>query len=82
MGTSADGTDLSVITDKLDYAPGEDVTLTISGVTAGGSVTIAIADDVSDPGDDGDADTYSAFTATDGGAGDLDGIANGTIVTT
>ena len=63
MGTSADGTDLSVITDKLDYAPGEDVTLTISGVTAGGSVTIAIADDVSDPGDDGDADTYSAFTA-------------------
>jgi hypothetical protein len=72
---------LEVSTDKLDYAPGETAILTITGVTQGGSVTVEIADDPTDPGDDGDADVYDPFVVVDGGTGDLDGIKNGTIVT-
>ena len=34
----------------------------------------------SDPGINGIADVYSPFTVTDGGTGDADGIANGTVV--
>jgi hypothetical protein len=71
---------LTVTTDKADYAPGEDVILTVEGVTTGSSVEIQIADAAADPGDDGDADTYAPLTITDGGTGDLDGIADGRIM--
>ncbi len=71
---------LTVTTDKLDYAPGETATITVTGVTEGAEVVLEINDDPSDPGDDGDADIYQPFSVTDGGAGDADGLANGTIV--
>ena len=69
-------------TDKPDYAPGETVTITASGFEAGSTIEFAIADSLEDPGDDGDADVYTPFTVTDGGAGDLDGTVNGEIITT
>ncbi len=72
----------SVITDKLDYRPGETAMITASGFRPGETITFTIADDPQDPGDDGDADLYQPFSVTDGGAGDLDGIANGQVVTT
>ncbi len=75
-------TTASVSTDKADYAPGSIATITASGFAAGASITFAIADLPSSPGSDGDADVYAPFTVTDGGAGDLDGLANGTVVTT
>jgi len=70
---------LSVFTDQLDYAPGETVEITVTGVTVGGTVTFNIEDDPLDPGDDGDADIYEPFTIVDGGEGDLDGLVNGSI---
>jgi uncharacterized repeat protein (TIGR01451 family) len=73
--------DLTVTTDKADYAPGEIAFITASGLEAGATVEFAIADDPNAPGDDGDADVYSPFSVTDGGLGDIDGIANGRIVT-
>ncbi len=72
----------TVVTDKADYAPGETVTITASGFAVGSTIEFAIADDPSDPGDDGNADVYAPFAVTDGGAGDLDGSPNGQVVTT
>src|SRR5918993_1373286 len=69
-----------VTTDQPDYAPGSTATFTATGTTIGGSVEFAVADDPADPGDDGHADVYKRFIVTDGGAGDLDGQANGTVV--
>jgi hypothetical protein len=77
----AGGDRASVTTDKPDYSPGEEAVITASGFRPGDTVTFAIADDPKDPGDDGDADTYAPFSVTDGGAGDLDGKVNGTVVT-
>ncbi|MDJ0730787.1 MAG: hypothetical protein QNJ33_12415, partial [Crocosphaera sp.] len=74
--------DPTVSTDKADYAPGATVTITASNFAPGSTILFEIADDPSDPGDDGDADVYPSFSVTDGGVGDLDGEANGTIVTT
>jgi len=68
-------------TNKLDYAPSETVTLTLSEVDPGSSFVFAVRDSVSDPGDDGVANVYSPFWVTDGGLGDLDGLVNGQIVT-
>lgn len=73
---------LAVITDKLDYAPGETVTMTITGVTKGGKITYTLADSPTDPGDDGVVTQYGSTTIVDGGAGDDDHVANGVIVTT
>ncbi|MFN5220772.1 MAG: hypothetical protein ACK5FE_07690, partial [Cyanobacteriota bacterium] len=72
----------SVITDKLDYRPGETAMITASGFQPGETITFSIADDPQDHGDDGDADLYQPFSVKDGGAGDLDGKANGQVVTT
>src|SRR6266508_2047658 len=69
-----------VTTDQPDYAPGSTATFTATGVTVGGSVEFAVADDPANPGDDGDVDVYKRFIITDGGDGDLDGQANGTVV--
>ncbi len=83
----------SVTTDQDDYAPGDTATITASGFDAGATVTFEV-DHVDGPGDDGVYGTaddevvetggagHDPWTVTDGGAGDLDGEANGTIVTT
>ena len=71
---------LSVKTDKADYAPGSTATFTATGVMTGSSVTFQIADLTSAPGANGIADVYTPFRVKDGGAGDLDGLANGTVV--
>ncbi|MEB3312151.1 MAG: hypothetical protein VKJ02_18140 [Snowella sp.] len=77
-----DSTVYTVITDKLDYAPGETATITASGFEVGSTIKFEIQDDPTDPGDDGEADVYPSFSITDGGEGDLDGVANGQVVTT
>ncbi|WP_335949922.1 hypothetical protein [Salipiger bermudensis] len=85
-------TEFSVTTDKADYAPGETAIITASGVDVGGSLTFEV-DHISDPGPDGIYGTsddittdlggsgHESWTIVDGGEGDLDGIANGVIVT-
>ena len=64
-----------------DYAPGEMVAISLSGIKAGSTYTIQIQDPLSAPGADGRVDVYKPFTVTDGGKGDLDRRANGQIVT-
>ncbi|HBE54366.1 MAG TPA: hypothetical protein DDW76_37870, partial [Cyanobacteria bacterium UBA11369] len=61
--------DLMVKTDKLDYAPGSTAIVTASGFEVGSTIEFGIADDPTDPGDDGDADVYAPFSVTDGGVG-------------
>ncbi|HKU99819.1 MAG TPA: hypothetical protein VJR58_31275, partial [Vineibacter sp.] len=73
---------LTISTDRADYAPGDTVTVSLSGIKAGSTYTFQIQDLPSAPGDDGDADVYKPFSVTDGGKGDLDGKVNGQIVTT
>ncbi|MFQ6538239.1 MULTISPECIES: beta strand repeat-containing protein [Aphanothece] len=80
-GLTAAGDGPTVSTDKADYKPGEEVTITASGFSSGATVQFSLADDPADPGADGDADDYGSFLVTDGGAGDLDGMVNGTVVT-
>lgn len=82
---------LAVSTDAYDYAPGSIATFTATNVVSGGTVTFSVAH--VDPGPDGfvgTADdglsydltgTTAPWSVTDGGLGDLDGIANGAIVT-
>jgi hypothetical protein len=72
----------SVFTDQEDYAPGETATITATGFEVGSTIEFSIADDPDDPGDDGEADVYQPFSVTDGGEGDLDGVADGNITTT
>ena len=72
--------DMRVSTDKADYAPGETVKITASGFAKDSTIQFEIKDDPNDPGDDGEADVYKPFSITDGGAGDLDGIANGQVL--
>ena len=82
----------TVITDKLDYAPGETATITASGFEVGSTIEFAIQDDPNAPGDDGEADVYQPFSIKDGVTiydangkaigGDLDGVADGQVVTT
>ncbi|KFC75903.1 Mo-co oxidoreductase dimerization domain protein [Bosea sp. LC85] len=79
-------------TDYNDYAPGATATITAGGFAVGATIAVEV-DHVSDPGPDGlygtadDAvetlggDGHEPWYVTDGGSGDLDGIANGTIVT-
>jgi hypothetical protein len=78
--------DVTVRTDQADYAPGETATITASGFAEGSTIEFAIEETT--PGDDGELDSdqtspsYQSWTITDGGEGDLDGIANGQVVTT
>jgi hypothetical protein len=71
-----------VTTDKPDYAPGDIATFVVAGVRSGSSVTFQVADLASAPGINGIADVYAPFSVTDGGTGDADGLANGTVVAT
>ena len=80
-GTPSPATEsMTVTTDKADYAPGSTATFIVTGVNSGSSVAFQIADLASDPGINGIADVYAPFTVTDGGTGDADGLANGTVV--
>ena len=81
LGTASPATEpMTVTTDKADYAPGSTATFTVAGVNSGSSVAFQIADLASDPGINGIADVYTPFKITDGGTGDADGLANGTVV--
>ena len=82
---------LIVATDANDYAPGTLATFTALNLVSGATVTFSVSH--VDPGPDGiygTADdgllhdlsgTTAPWSVTDGGPGDLDGIANGVIVT-
>ncbi len=84
--------EFEVITDLLDYAPGATATFTVYGVGEGDAITFEV-EHVSDAGDDGvfgtlddtvvdlGGDGHDPWVVVDGGAGDLDGEANGVIVT-
>ncbi|ELS00185.1 hypothetical protein, partial [Gloeocapsa sp. PCC 73106] len=74
--------DLTVSTDKLDYAPDEEVTITASGFEVDSTLRFEIADDPDEPGDDDQAEVYEPFSVRDGGSRDLDGVSNGQVVTT
>ena len=81
-----------VSTDLEDYAPGSTAIITAEGVDVGGSVTFEV-EHVTDAGEDGvygtaddttvdfGGDGHDSWTVVDGGEGDLDGEANGVIVT-
>src|SRR5690348_14514729 len=87
---SAASSPIAVATDQVDYAPGTTATFTASNVTVGGTVEFIVAhDNAGADGIVGTADDYftydlsgttSPLLVTDGGAGDLDGVANGTVV--
>ncbi|MBR0875459.1 hypothetical protein JQ633_34255 [Bradyrhizobium tropiciagri] len=68
--------DFSVATDLADYAPGSTASITAT-VGVGDTVTF----NVSDVAGTAVSGTDQPWTVTDGGAGDLDGIANGVIRT-
>ena len=54
--------------------------MTATGIASGSSVKFRLADVPNAPGVNGIADVYTPFKITDGGTGDLDGVANGTVV--
>src|SRR5262245_63749076 len=65
-----------------DYAPGEIVGITASNVAVGGTVTFDVEHVLADGTVASDlTGTGTPWTATDGGAGDDDGAANGVIQT-
>ena len=80
-GTASPATPLmTVTTDKVDYAPGSTATFSVAGVNPGSSVAFQIADLAADPGINRIADVYALFSVADGGTGDADGLANGTVI--
>jgi predicted RNA-binding protein len=68
-----------VSTDKSDYAPNSTAVITGSGFSAGETVALQVAR--TDGSNSSDPD-YRPWYVTDGGAGDLDGKADGHIETT
>jgi len=78
--TSPVAESMTVTTDKTDYAPGSMATFTVAGINSESPVTFRISDLASEPGLNGIVDVYVPFSVTDGGAGDADGLANGTVV--
>lgn len=80
----------AVTTDQADYAPDSVATFTASNVSVGGTVEFIVTHD--NPGEDGvvgtaddtftnDLSGTTSWLVTDGGPGDLDGVANGVVVT-
>jgi DNA-binding NarL/FixJ family response regulator len=65
-----------------DNAPGHIVAISLSGIKSGSTYTFQVRDLQYAPGANGEVDAYTPFIVTDGGQGDLDGNANGQIVTT
>lgn len=90
--TADDTNSPSVTTEQNDYAPGSTAIITASGFTAGSTVKIEV-DHATNPGADGVWGTaddvlntsagagHDPWYVTDGGAGDLDGQANGSVTT-
>ncbi|AMN43730.1 MSCRAMM family protein [Rhodoplanes sp. Z2-YC6860] len=70
---------LVVSTDQTDYAPQSTATITAQGVTPGATVEFLVTD--TNPADGVTSGTDQPWTVTDGGAGDLNGAVDGTIVT-
>ena len=83
-----------VSTDLLDYAPGStalitannfmpgaDVTFQVQHVLAGADDVFGTADDIPDTILNSKGSGHEPWTVKDGGAGDLDGLANGAITT-
>src|SRR5262245_50549139 len=85
--TLSASTDLTVTTDLTDYAPGATAYFTATNVTFGGSLIFRVgeldpgADGIIGTADDGFVAPIYSWSVVDGGAGDLDGVANGTIQT-
>ena len=71
---------LSVGTDKPDYIAGETACISASGLTAGEEVQFQVAHDAATPELTGAAG-HDSWAVQDGATGDLDGAANGAIVT-
>jgi hypothetical protein len=63
----------ALATDKTGYAPTDLAVLTGSGFQVGETVDLSVVRD--------DGTTYTGWTVTDGGAGDLDGVVDGNITT-
>lgn len=92
MARPTKDTNTTVTTNLPDYAPGDWAEITASGFTAGSTVMFKV-DHVSGTGPDGvygtvddrmkylGGDGHTWWKVTDGGDGDLDGLANGVIVT-
>jgi uncharacterized repeat protein (TIGR01451 family) len=82
----------TIKTNKSDYAPGETATITTDGFAIGSTVELSVQH-ITDAGADGILGTpddilgdnsgagHEPWYVTDGGTGDLDGIANGSIQT-
>ncbi|MCB1358903.1 MAG: hypothetical protein KDK53_21180 [Maritimibacter sp.] len=84
--------ELTVSTDLNDYGPGDTAVITASNVGIGGTVEFQVmhVDDAGADGLMGTADDvtvdlggegHESWCVTDGGLGDLDGVANGVVVT-
>src|SRR4029079_17590891 len=71
---------LTVTTDQADYAPDSTATITAENVTVGGTVEFVVTD--LDTTNGTVSGTNETWTVTDGGAVDLNGVTDGTIVTT
>src|SRR5438445_7709326 len=82
---------LTVVTDQPDYAPGSTAYFTVTNMDFGATIDFSVAH-ITDPGADGilgtadDTLAYDisgtgnpVFSVTDGGDGDLDGVADGVI---
>src|SRR5262245_33556682 len=81
---------LTVTTDQADYAPGSTATLTATDVAVADTLEFSVAANDGADGEVGTADDFLACDlggttapciVTDSGPGGLDGVANGTIVT-
>jgi len=65
-----------VFTDRADYGPGQSALVTATGFQTGETVRLNVDLTVPPPGQ-----SFSPWFVTDGGADDLDGVADGTIHT-
>jgi hypothetical protein len=67
-----------VVTDKPDYAPGQTAVIDAGGFAVGETVALQVVHHDGAHGDDG---AHQPWFVTDGGTGDLDGLADGDIHT-
>src|SRR5262245_49718066 len=68
----------SVTTDKLDYTPGSTALITATGYQVGEAVKFQV---LHTDGTPNTGNGHLPWTVIDGGAGDLDGVANGNVKT-
>src|SRR5262249_27297172 len=89
--TMSSNPSFTITLDKTDYAPDETAAITATNLPVGGTLTfnvdhvLAGTDGILGTADDTLAQdlsgTGTSWAITDGGPGDLDGVANGTIMT-